>query len=903
MVVAGAAGLGKSRLLAEGAAIAEAAVVRVAPGRANEIGALIPLAPLLSALSSGPSPLLQRAELRALERPGDQRFWLLEELAEMIEVRSRDAPVLVIIDDLQWSDTATLAAIQSLSQRLISSPVGWLLAVRSDGDTPAVRRLLTQLAEAGATRVDLRPLRPPEVAVLAAQLTGGAPDAALLSFVDGAGGNPFLAIDLLEALVAEDAVVVQAGVSSLASPAVPQRFRAGVRDRIGSLSLAAQHFLQAGSVFGRSFTLNDVATVLGSQPGALVPIVNETMGATVLTDEAGRLEFRHDLIRQAISADIPPSTRVVLHRTAATAILGRNGPAAEAAAHLLQSAEPGDREAITALQRAASETAGQAPRVAAELAIRAIELMTPGEPGWPEAIAGAVRLAAWASRFSEAVDLATRALGLDLDPDEKGLVRLGLSDALMLGGRRRDVIVHARDALARPDLPHRLRCTFLHNLAFALAMDGDVAGASQAYDRAIASAGPHDDGVILACRIGIAFVEGSRGHLAEALALGEECARVAAAGGPELRQRFPQAWLASALSAMDRFDDADAVLAAYRAEAEEFGASWALEFCERSACISRMMAGRIDEAVADAEADLALIESLDMWNDSDVPLGVLALVAFHGNDLEAADAIMSRSQRYRDLYGRGLPAYLTRAEALLRDARGDALGAVEHLREVFDGDELRTQHLALEPSLAPELVRLALRAGEVSRAQTVAGTADELARANAAVGTFSAAAEQCLGLVTGDAAHLVAAAEQFRASPRIIARASAFEDAGRALLEQGYELDGARYLNEAIDALAGTAARRDKARVRRRLRDAGVRRSPPRQDDGDRPLTGWDSVSSAELRVVRLVAEGLTNREIAGRLFISAWTVGTHLKHVFAKLGVASRVELTRVTVERGLAS
>jgi DNA-binding NarL/FixJ family response regulator/tetratricopeptide (TPR) repeat protein len=626
------------------------------------------------------------------------------------------------------------------------------------------------------------------------------------------------------------------------------------------------------------------------------------MRANVLIDESGRLEFRHDLIRQAIGADIPPSTLVALHRGAATAILGRNGLATEAAAHLLQSAQPGDREAIGALQRAAAETAGQAPRTAAALAIRAIELMGHDDPDWPEALSGAVRLAAWASRFAEATDLATRALALDLDAESSGIVRLGLSDALMLGGRRRDVITQAREALGRSDLPHKLRSNLLHNLGFALAMDGEVAAAARAYDEAIACAGPDDDGVVLACRIGVAFVTGSRGHLAEGLALGEECARIAAGGGAELRQRFPQAWLASALSVMDRFDEADAGLAAYRREAEEFGASWALEFCERSACISRMMAGRLGEAGTDAEATLSLIEALVMWNDSDVPLGVLSLIAIHRNDLETAEATLARSQPYRDLYARGLPAYLVRAEALLRDAYGDSAGAVEQLHEIFDQPELLIQNLSLEPTLAPELVRLALRAGEANRARIVTDASGDLARINDGIGTFGAAAAQCLGLVTGDAEWLIVAAEQLRQSPRVIARASACEDAGRALLSQQREADAGRYLNEALDTLQGTLALRDEARVRRLLRNAGIRRSTQRLDDPDRPKIGWDSLSSAELRVVRHVALGLTNREVADRLFLSTWTVGTHLKHIFGKVGVTSRVELTRAAVERGLA-
>jgi predicted ATPase len=361
VVVEGPAGIGKSRLLAEAANMAHEAGIVVAAGRADEIQALVPLAPLLSALSTGAAPVLRREELRALERPGDQRFWLVEELAERLEVRSRDTPVLISIDDLQWSDPATIWAVDSLSRRLASSPTGWVFAVRSETTAPGLNRLLTELVAGGAVLIEVGPLGPSDMEALAAGVTGGTPDAELRTFLDGAGENPFLALDLLAALAADDAVRVEDGTASLAVPRVPERFRASVRHRLGSLSLAALHFLQAGSVFGRSFTVAEVAAVLGSRPGVLVPAVDETLRANVLVDEGGRLDFRHDLIRQAIIADVPPSNLVALHRGAAAAILHRNGPATEAAAHLLDSATAGDDEAVAVLQQAAEETAGQAP--------------------------------------------------------------------------------------------------------------------------------------------------------------------------------------------------------------------------------------------------------------------------------------------------------------------------------------------------------------------------------------------------------------------------------------------------------------------------------------------------------------------------------------------------------------
>lgn len=157
------------------------------------------------------------------------------------------------------------------------------------------------------------------------------------------------------------------------------------------------------------------------------------------------------------------------------------------------------------------------------------------------------------------------------------------------------------------------------------------------------------------------------------------------------------------------------------------------------------------------------------------------------------------------------------------------------------------------------------------------------------------------GLGTGDAEQPVDAAEQWRRSPRRTARASAFEDAGRALLVRGHSSDAVRYLHEALDAFHEVGAVRDEARVRRRLRHAGIRPRAQPVETQARPRAGWESLSSAELRVVRLVAQGLTNRQVAERLYLSTYTVGTHLKHVFDKNGLTSRVELTRLAVERRL--
>jgi DNA-binding CsgD family transcriptional regulator/tetratricopeptide (TPR) repeat protein len=879
----------------EGAATAEG--VLVAAGRADEIEDIAPLSPLLAALSAGDPPVLRSSELLALERPGDQRYWLLEELGELLELRSRDVPILVTLDDMQWADSVTTWAVRLLSQRLASSPIGWVLAARTQTAPPPVAALMSTLVANGAPRLELRPLDANDMAGVAADVLGATADPELTDFLGGVGGNPFLGLDLLQALVADDAISIDDGVASLVERRVPDRFRASVRGRLGTLSHNALHFVQAGSVFGRSFRIADVAAMLASWPSALVPAVDEAVRANVLVEVGTNLEFCHDLIRQAISHDMSESTRVALHRGAAAAILSRSGSATEAATHLLASAEPGDDQAIAVLHDAAAEISGQAPRTAAELTLHALGLMAPGRPGYIESLVGAVRMTAWASRFAEAISLADRALALDLDAKTAAEVRLGLADALMLGGRRRDVIAQCREAL-KTELPLPVQGALLHNLGFALGMDGEVDAATVAYARAI-DAADGDDPLILACRIGLAFVTGSRGLLADGLAMGRACVRAAESGGPEQRQRFPQAWLVTALGSFDRFDEADDVLVQYRSDAEELGASWALEFCQRLVCVARMKAGRLDEAETEAEANLALIDTLDMWHDSDVPFGVLALVAVHRNDLERAREHLLRARQYEANYARALPPYLIWATALVRDAEGDPAGAVAVMHEIFDLPALRMQNIAIEPPLASTLMRIAVCAGDTPRAEAVSATVEELAALNPESELLAAVAAQCRGLLHNRLDDLLEAVARFNGSPRVLARASASEDAGHALISRGENDRGVPHLTEAFELYEGAGATRDELRVRSRLRDAGVRRPAPKAMPAGRVRHGWDGLTSAELRVVRLVAQGLTNREVATRLYVSTYTVGTHLKHAFEKVGVSSRVELTRLAMER----
>jgi DNA-binding CsgD family transcriptional regulator len=185
-----------------------------------------------------------------------------------------------------------------------------------------------------------------------------------------------------------------------------------------------------------------------------------------------------------------------------------------------------------------------------------------------------------------------------------------------------------------------------------------------------------------------------------------------------------------------------------------------------------------------------------------------------------------------------------------------------------------------------------MAAGDTELAASAVATARERHRLNPRVASIAGTAAHAKGLVTGDPDHLALAVRCFEEGPRPLTLASALEDAGNVLARRGDREEGVAVLGRALELYYRTGASWDAARIRQRLRALGVRRRlagmvPPRN--------GWPGLTGCELEVVRQVARGLTNRQVAERLFLSQHTVSNHLRHAFAKLDVTSRVELARL--------
>jgi len=160
VLVEGAAGMGKSRLLTEVAAIARSLGIKVGRSAADPSETMVELAALLGALFDGAEPLLDPGELTNLRVQPEQRFWLLRDLQQLLERAALESPILISIDDSHWADTGTVAALRTLPMRLMGLPIAWVIALRPPREATPLVHALEQLKRDRARTMVLGPLDP-----------------------------------------------------------------------------------------------------------------------------------------------------------------------------------------------------------------------------------------------------------------------------------------------------------------------------------------------------------------------------------------------------------------------------------------------------------------------------------------------------------------------------------------------------------------------------------------------------------------------------------------------------------------------------------------------------------------------------------------------------------------------
>jgi hypothetical protein len=607
VVVEGPPGIGKSRLLAEAVSLAAAAGLRVARGEADEADQVAPLWCLLGALHFGTPPLLSAERLLTLDARPDQRYWLLQELEALLEEAALRESLLLVIDDAQWADAATLLALRTLVPQLAPVPILWVLGVRSSAAGADLRSTLTQLFDAGAVRLPLGPLPAKAVSEVTADRLDAEVDPRLLRLAGHSGGNPFLLVELLEGLREEGLVRVEHGRAELLDELLPARVREGMRERLDGVSTEARQAVQLAAVLGRRFSVDRLALVGDSSPPALLGPVAELMGGDLLAEVDGRLEFRHDLVREAVLATIPASMLVALQRHAAEVLLGAGASAAEVAPLLLASAGPGDAAAVAALRAAAAELAGTQPAAAADLTARALELARVDDPHRGALVSETVLRLHAAGRPGEAAAVAAREFQRTLPPEQEAEVRLNLS--VMFSRSPGERTEDNRRALALDGVPAGLRAQHLARLTHNLATSGRYREAGRVAGLAadaIRTSGERSADPAL--RTAVAVLEYAEERYERMIEIIEAVLQGEPRGPEDPRSDVAAAWRCEAQAILDDLDAALAETNLRLAAAERAGRAWAVHIWLAWRGRLLFQAGHLDDGRANLDAALAMAD-------------------------------------------------------------------------------------------------------------------------------------------------------------------------------------------------------------------------------------------------------------------------------------------------------
>jgi hypothetical protein len=466
LLVEGGAGLGKSRLLEEAVSLAGRAGLRAAVGRADVDDNAVPQAPLMSACFGGNAPLLDRSELSALRVLGGDRYWVLLELEALLERAALEHPMLICLDDLQWADAGTLEALRVLPARLGDVPIVWIAAYRTGQASALLLRTVAELEEANATRLVLDPLDEDSVGQIITDVMSAPAGVTLMEIAENAHGVPFLLIELLRGLLEEGLVRIDRAQAVLVEARLPSRVRDSMQERLDRVPAPARRAAVAASVLGQEFRFDDLATMLGSEPAALLEPVEDLVRAEIVAESGEHLRFRHDIIRQAVLDSVPAAARRALDRQAAGILLAAGAVPLEIATRLAASAGPGDQVAIATLHEAARALAPTDPGMASEFTRKALTLTADTDPHRTVLVAETAVLLHAAGRDLEAREFANDALGRVLPPEAEADVRLSIAQMYSLPADSR--IESGRAALALPGISQPLRARHLGVMVLSL---------------------------------------------------------------------------------------------------------------------------------------------------------------------------------------------------------------------------------------------------------------------------------------------------------------------------------------------------------------------------------------------------------------------------------------------------
>jgi DNA-binding CsgD family transcriptional regulator len=902
LVLEGPAGIGKTALLAAARTAAAEGGMRVLRARGTELerdfgfgvvrqlfepslveASEVERADLLHGAAGVAARLLGLPGASADDSPSsssvDPSFAILHGLYWLCANLTAVYPLCLVIDDAHWADAASLRYLAFLLTRLEELDVALVVATRPRETGTDAELLTTVLTDPSADAIQLSPLTKAGVAELLEAGLGEAPDPAIVeTCLRVTRGMPFLVRELVEALREEGS---GGGVRTVGR---------SVRLRLRRLPEHAGRLARALAILEQSDLIH--AARLAGLKELEAADAGDLLAAAGILEPGRPLTFVHPIVRNGIYSELSSAERAHGHRRAAELLAEQADASARVAQHLLVSEPAGDGWAVERLVEAAC-TAGKqgCPDSEAVFLRRALaEPPPPGERsallldlGMAEASAG---LADWAEHLQQAVDTAPNAETAGVDALVLGLA---LSRAQRFG-EAITVLDRAATSFATPDSDLALA---LEAAAVVAALDDPLAAPSVALRRetvlARAAREPAAPPELLATAAFISVLTNEPAEVGADLA-----ARALRAGGIAPPQSGIPPWFAFAtwfsqatLSLLwaERYAEVQPLLDASIAQARATGDSSRLAAGLAHRGWLALRRGDLIAAEGDARTALAAAELPAPILYRVLNAGVLVVALTDQGELEAAERALAPLDSAES--GSITAAVLRVARGRLRVAQGRVAEGLEDFLAVGLG---LTRAQITCPSYLPWRSQAALAHLALGKREPARRLADEEVELAQAFGTPRAlgVAKRAAGVIAGGdrgASLLREAVDAFERGDSSVERARALADLGALLRRRNRRTEARELLREALDAAHRGGARPLAEYAETELRATGAR---PRRV----VLRGLESLTASERRVAEHASQGLSNREIAQALFVTARTVEGHLTSVFRKLQVDSRDEL-----------
>lgn len=931
LVVSGEAGIGKTRILTEIAALAAPRGHTVLRGSGTELEGEMSFGALVEAIddvltSLGPGnlgslcaqfPLLADVFPAFSSRPGPpsvpatERYRHHRAIRALLEDMAQLRPLTLMVDDIHWADAASVEAVAHLARHALRARVLLVLAHRKGQLPPILANPIGGAEREGRAQQMVLPTLTEDGAapLLAAEPSR---ERRRRIYVES-GGNPFFIEELLRAPASPEQ---RAAVPRIPhdSPQIPSRVAAAINEELRRMPDDPRRMLEGAAVVGEPFE-PEFAAEAASVPGDVALELLDDLVARdwIRSGAAPRLfRFRHPIVRRAIYDAITPGRRIALHRRAADALASRGAPPAARAHHVANAARVGDAGAITTLMDAASSVSATSPGAAAQWLASAMSLVPAGDVGGRFTILGPLALAQAASGAMDDACKTLAEITETLPPETGTLWAQAVATLATLElylGRHRRAGSRLEAALGSVPADSDSAVPLLVVLAIDAAYRGErrlsTEWGAQALERSATARDPALRASALSAQTLVLELSGA---INEAV----EC-RIAAAAAADALTNNQLATsletlyhLGAAEMFLERFADGVRHLERGVAIAMECGNVQTVMPTRTFLAYGLWRLGQLDEAIAVASE---AVETGRLLRMPAATAWALAISASVWSAVDVAEALRLAGESIDLLEGVEDEMTFFGSHGLVAGVCSNAGEHERCLSEVELAGAPDFEHLEVSANchLSEAVTSSLVALGRIDEAHTWAARGEAFA-AGSGLRVAEAATVRARALVLLAESEPKSAGELALIAAQQAAAHHAPIEAGRSRIVAGRALAAAdergravQELRQARLELARCGARRfenEAARALRALGDAAP--APVARRSGD---IGTRALSGREREIARLVAFGRTNPEIAQALFLSPKTVEGHMRRIFRKLDVTSRAQVAAAVAREESAS